>query len=167
MHTKVAGISNARKRHRRVALVMAGLLVVFTALAFLLPMPPSGNAIFGVGALATPLAAMTVLILIGRSAYVAIFIIAVIVLVLGAVMVAVPLYPPTSRAIFPNDSLGVARLMSLAIGVVAVAWGTFTALPAAVARRRLRRGLAVGRGTAIMTGVPSVIVVALSVFILR
>ena len=148
---------------RHAATFMAWLLGALTGVALLLVGLRQGGSISNlVVLLAAPLAASTTLILIPWSAYRAIFAIAVAMLVLGAVMVSVPFYLPASRAIFHDDSLGIGRLMLLAVGVVLLAWGTFTALAASSARSELRKGNAVGRGLAIMTAVPSVIVVALA-----
>jgi hypothetical protein len=149
----------------RTALALAWLLAALAGFTLLLTMLPSNVTLVGMF-VAGPLAAMATLILIPRSAYRAISAIAVAALGLGGAVVLAALHRPLHRLVIPDDSMGIGGLMMLAAGVVLLVWGTLTVLPAHTAKIEVREGKAVGRVLAIMTAVPSVIVVALAVVVL-
>lgn len=152
---------------RHVAIFMAWLLAALTGVAFVLAWLLPGHLMSSfVVVLAVPLVAIITLILIPWSGYRAIYEIAVAMMLLGATSVLVSLFPSVSRVIIPGDSMGLGRMMLMAVGIVMLVWGMFTALPASSARSEAREGHAVGRVLAIMTAVPSLILMALAVVVL-
>ena len=145
-------------------LAVAGVTLTMVALSSAGGTPPGLGRIFALVLSLIPVGALTIFILLMRSAFGIVIAIAVATMLIGAVVGLPALLPSSAIALYRGDSLGIGRLIGLIIGAALLLWGGATWIGAAAARRASPRYVTLLKFFAV---VPTLIVVVVIALVLR